>query len=93
MQWIADSLLDKLLGPYVRLGERKLDLAGGSIVLRDVTLRDDVLDGLGLPIALRGGVIGELELTIPWTKLKTESVVVKVLTNKNFPLIIGPAMV
>ncbi len=74
---LADALLDKLIGPWARIGERKLDLTGGSLVLRNVALRDDALDALGLPVAIRGGEVGELELTVPWTKLSTEPVIVK----------------
>jgi hypothetical protein len=75
---IADALLDRLIGPYARLGKRKLDLTGGSLLLKNVELRHDVLDGLGLPVAVRGGEIGELEITVPWTKLRTDSVVVRI---------------
>eukprot|EP00962_Isochrysis_galbana_P041737 scaffold15396_cov140-Isochrysis_galbana.AAC.1 len=75
---IADALLDRLVGPYARLGKRKLDLTGGSLLLKNVELRHDVLDGLGLPVAVRGGEVGELEITVPWTKLRTDSVVVRI---------------
>ena len=74
---LADALLDRLIGPYARLGERKLDLTGGSLVLRSLELREDALDGLGLPVAIRGGEIDTLEITVPWTKLTTDSVVIK----------------
>ena len=78
MEWIADALLDKVLGRYVWLGERKFDFGRGTLVLKDVSLREDVLDGLGLPVALRSGTIGELKLTVPWTRLHSQSVVVEV---------------
>eukprot|EP00965_Chrysotila_dentata_P120713 3992117-Pleurochrysis_carterae.AAC.1 len=77
MQWLADILLEKLVGPYVTLKERKVDLLSGNVILRNVELREDVLDTLGLPVVLRGGAVGELEVSVPWGRLKTESVVVK----------------
>jgi len=75
---IADALLERLVGPYARLGQRKLDLTGGTLLLTNVELRHDILDGLGLPITVRGGEVGELEITVPWTKLRTDSVVVRI---------------
>ena len=53
MQWIADGLLEKLLGPYVRLGARTLDLKSGTLTLRDVALREGAFNGRGLPLALQ----------------------------------------
>ena len=75
---VTDLILDKVLGAYLRLGERKLDFSSGTLTIKNVAVREDVLDGLGLPVAVRGGEIGELELQVPWTKLKTESVVIKI---------------
>lgn len=87
MNALADMLMERLLGRFVRLGERKYDFAGGTFSLRGVQIREDVLDGLGLPFAIRGGEIGELEVSVPWTKIKSESVVVKM---HKLSLILAP---
>ena len=75
---VFDMIIDKLLGTYLCIGERKLDFSSGTLTMKNVMVREDVLDSLSLPVALRGGEIGELEVQVPWTKLKTESVVVKI---------------
>ena len=74
---IADVLLDRLLGRWINLEGRKVDLRGGKITLKDIELREDAFDALALPVAVRGGHIGQIEIEVPWTKLKTESLVVK----------------
>ena len=52
---VTDLILDKVLGAYLRLGERKLDFSSGTLTIKNVAVREDVLDGLGLPVAVRGG--------------------------------------
>lgn len=75
---VADVLLDKLLGRWLKLDGHKANLAGGVLKLKNVEIRNDAFAELALPVAVRCGLIGELELEVPWTKLKTESVVIKV---------------
>jgi hypothetical protein len=67
---IADALLDRLVGPANAGGSIRAarqaeagpdDLTGGSLLLKNVELRQDVL---GLPVAVRGGEVGELEITV-----------------------------
>ena len=52
-----EALLERLIGPYVKKNERKLDLSGGTMVIRGVELRPDVFDSLGLPVTVRGGEV------------------------------------
>ena len=59
VSWVAEALLERLIGPYVKKNERKLDLSGGTMVIRGVELRPDVFDSLGLPVTVRGGEVGE----------------------------------
>ena len=77
MQFVAAPLIDSLLGKFIKLDGRSLDTSGGKVRLSRVELRQDAFDDLGLPFALRGGVIEEVEVDIPWTKLKTASVVIR----------------
>ena len=74
---VVQPLLEKSLGKWIKLEQGQLDTSGGKIRLRRVEIREDAWDELALPVALRGGLIEEVEIDIPWTKLKTESVVVK----------------
>ena len=74
---LADVLLDKFLGRWLKLEGRKADLSGGVLKLRNVELRSEAFHDLALPFDVRG-LIGEVELEVPWTKLKRESCVLKV---------------
>lgn len=50
----------------------------GYVVLEKLELRSDAFDKLNLPIALRRGYIGRLELAIPWGNPGTKPTVIKV---------------
>lgn len=47
----------------------------GEIVLDDLELRADCLDGLGLPLSLEAGYVGSLRISIPWSSLGSKPVV------------------
>lgn len=71
------TLLTKLLGPYIAdLTREKLRVGvwSGNVVLTDLALREDALDAMGLPMRLAGGRIGRLQIRVPWSRLRTESV-------------------
>ena len=74
---LAAPILEKHLGKWLKLESNGVDSNGGKIRLRRVEIRESAWDDLALPIALRGGMIEEVEVDIPWTKLKTESVMVR----------------
>ena len=84
---IADAIVDKLVGRYVTVEKKELDIGCGTLTLKGVSVRQDLFDAFSLPFAVRGGEIAELELQIPFTKLKTESVVV---TIRNLTLLLSP---
>jgi N-terminal region of Chorein or VPS13 len=48
----------------------------GNVVLENMRLKPSLLDSLLLPVALKHGLIGRLELRIPWSQLGTEPIVV-----------------
>ena len=50
----------------------------GEIVLDDLELRSDCLDGLGLPLTLEAGYVGNLRISIPWSYLGTKPVVAEI---------------
>ena len=84
---IADAIVDKLVGRYVTVEKKELDIGRGTLTLKGVSVRQDLFDAFSLPFAVRGGEVAELELQIPFTKLKTESVVV---TIRNLTLLLSP---
>ena len=71
------TLLTKLLGPYIAdLSREKLRVGvwSGNVVLMDLQLREEVLDALGLPVRLQRGTIGRLQIRVPCSRLRSESV-------------------
>ena len=74
---VVAPLIEKALGKWIKLEPGKLDVSGGKVRLTRVELREDAWNELALPVSLRGGMIEEVEVDIPWTKLKTDSVVVR----------------
>lgn len=48
----------------------------GDLVLEDMHIKKSLVDTLELPVALRHGTIGRLEIRIPWKKLGKDPVVV-----------------
>ena len=73
--WLAGVLQDKL-GKYLDISraDLRMGLWKGSIVLRNIELKE--LSIPNLPLCLRGGRLGRLEISIPWKNLKTRPVVV-----------------
>ena len=49
----------------------------GTLILENAQLKESILDALGLPIALREGRVGRLEVTVPWTSIQSSSIVVR----------------
>jgi vacuolar protein sorting-associated protein 13B len=76
--WLL-SYLDK----YVKLKPEdfQLSLWGGDAVFNKLDLRLNVIENLtSIPIAFKSGVIHELRIHVPWTKLNNEPVVVTINT-------------
>ena len=72
-------LVEKLLHPYIDTSELRREklrvgIWQGNIVLTDVALRPDALDGLELPLTLTRGRIGRMQLCVPWSRLRSESI-------------------
>jgi vacuolar protein sorting-associated protein 13A/C len=59
--------LNQFLGKYVEGLDRdslRISVWAGDVVLRDLKLRPEALQGLNLPITVRGGVLGTLRLKV-----------------------------
>jgi len=72
-------LVEKLLHPYIDTSELRREklrvgVWQGNIVLTDVALRPDALDGLELPLTLTRGRVGRMQLCVPWSRLRSESI-------------------
>lgn len=53
-------------------------LDAGYLVLDNMHIKKNILDTLELPLALRHGIIGRLEIQIPWKKLTKDPIIVAV---------------
>ena len=48
-----------------------------QVILEDLELRTDCLDGLGAALSLQGGYIGHLSIQIPWNALTSKPVIIE----------------
>lgn len=73
------SYLDKYI--KLRPDDFKLSLWEGDFVLHKLDLRLDAIESLiSLPIAFKSGIINELSVHIPWTKINSEPVIITINT-------------
>eukprot|EP00698_Gefionella_okellyi_P001882 TRINITY_DN1171_c0_g3_i1.p1 TRINITY_DN1171_c0_g3~~TRINITY_DN1171_c0_g3_i1.p1 ORF type:complete len:4247 (+),score=1107.78 TRINITY_DN1171_c0_g3_i1:46-12786(+) len=74
LEEVVTKLLIKHLGNFVEFNADNLRLSvwKGAVTLRSMQLKSTALDGLHLPIAVRGGVLGKLDLSIPWKNLSSK---------------------
>ena len=76
--WLL-GYLDKYI--KFRPEDFKLSLWDGDIVFNKLDLRLDVIENLiNFPITLKSGVINELNIHIPWTKVTSEPAVITINT-------------
>lgn len=50
----------------------------GDLVLEELHIKKSLIDTLELPLTLRHGIIGRLEIRIPWKNLGKDPIVVVV---------------
>ena len=50
----------------------------GYLVLEDMHIKKSLLDTLELPLTLKHGIIGRLEMRIPWSNLHKDSIVIDI---------------
>eukprot|EP01062_Namystynia_karyoxenos_P000827 TRINITY_DN10299_c1_g1_i2.p1 TRINITY_DN10299_c1_g1~~TRINITY_DN10299_c1_g1_i2.p1 ORF type:complete len:3754 (+),score=937.90 TRINITY_DN10299_c1_g1_i2:113-11374(+) len=84
------SIFTSYLGRYVANLNRdqlRVSVWRGKVSLTDLQLRSSALDQLRLPFFVERGVIGSLDITIPWTRLQTQSCVVDV---RDVTIVVGP---
>lgn len=79
-KFVAD-LLTTYLGEYFDNIDReqvKVSVWNGRVHLRDLKVRRDALRFFDVPVCIIMGTIEELTVVIPWTHLRSESVVVEI---------------
>eukprot|EP01132_Coremiostelium_polycephalum_P010231 gene10231-12547_t len=76
---VVAEVLDRFLGSFLQEVTRKqlkIGLFNGNAVLKNIEVKPEAFSAFDLPIAVNRGVVGRLTIKVPWTSLKTESVVV-----------------
>ena len=75
------KVLQQVLGAFVKgidAESLKLSVWDGDIRLTNLELDIEAVEGLGLPIRVRGGSVGEVRVEVPWRNLSTKPIVVSV---------------
>nr|XP_026488707.1 vacuolar protein sorting-associated protein 13A-like isoform X1 [Vanessa tameamea] len=86
------GILNRLLGKYVQdLDTENLNVGifSGNVNLTDLKLKPEALYELDLPIDVKIGTIGKINLQIPWSGLYTQPVVVQI---EDVLILVGPAI-
>lgn len=71
------NIVASYLGKYfanLDKNQVKVSMWQGNVVLHDLILKENALRSLELPISIKHGVIGLLQVIIPWTRLRSESI-------------------
>ena len=88
---LANAVLDVLLGEYIEgLDQRQLelDVLNGHLLLQNLTIRSTAIQrALQLPVAVKAGIIGRVELRIPWAHLSSQPTQLRM---RNLLLLVGP---
>ena len=72
---IAASVIDMLIGEYIEgldQQQLELDVLNGHLLLQNISIKQTALQALQLPVLVKAGLIGKVELRIPWSHLKSE---------------------
>ncbi|XP_047508917.1 vacuolar protein sorting-associated protein 13A-like isoform X2 [Pieris napi] len=86
------GILNRLLGKYVQdLDTENLNVGifSGNVNLTELKLKPEALYELDLPIDVKIGTIGKINLQIPWSGLYTQPVVVHI---EDVLILVGPAI-
>ncbi|KAI9097290.1 hypothetical protein DFS34DRAFT_116945 [Phlyctochytrium arcticum] len=87
LEKLIAPVINKILGDYVgNLESKQLNIGiwQGDVALHNLKLRKDALDKFNLPIDVREGYLGDLNLSIPWNDLKNKPV--KISINRVYLL-------
>ena len=90
---LGSAVLDAVLGEYIEgFNQRQLelDVLNGHLLLQNLTVRSSALQRLQLPLAVKSGVIGRVELRIPWANLSSGTPQPTQLRLDNVLLLVGP---
>ena len=71
---ILTRVVEDLLGKYLSDVQdvKIVDIANGHLSLSNLEIRSSALMSLGLPVEVQAGLVGRLDMRIPWAKLSSE---------------------
>eukprot|EP01133_Synstelium_polycarpum_P012285 gene12285-14399_t len=78
---IVADIIAKYIGEYIKnlsSEQLKVNIFSGNVVLRNLEIKGEALQSFKLPLHVQKGIIGTLELKIPWTNLKSMPVILEI---------------
>jgi len=87
---LGSALIDVLLGEYIEgldQHQLELDVLNGHLLLQNLSIKASALRRLQLPLAVKAGLIGRVELRIPWATLSSQPTQLRIT---DLLLLVGP---
>ncbi|GAM19549.1 hypothetical protein SAMD00019534_027240 [Acytostelium subglobosum LB1] len=78
---IVTDIIAKYIGEYIKnlsSEQLKVNIFSGNVILRNLEIKGEALQSFKLPLHVQKGIIGTLELKIPWTNLKSMPVILEI---------------
>ena len=73
------SLLTRVCGPYLNgLEDAELSAFSGTALLKDVSIKPEIVNDLPLPLELISGRVSRVFLKVPWSSLRASPVIVRI---------------
>ncbi|XBW38293.1 hypothetical protein QEN19_003882 [Hanseniaspora menglaensis] len=77
LESFAATFLNRFLGSYVEnfdANQLEVGIWNGDVKLKNCKIKSDCLDFLDLPVTIKEGVLGNLTMQVPWSRLKSSAV-------------------
>lgn len=81
LESFAATFLNRFLGSYVEnfdANQLEVGIWNGDVKLKNCKIKNDCLDALDLPISIKQGVLGNLTMQVPWSRLKSSPVKIEI---------------
>ena len=81
LESFAATFLNKFLGSYVEnfdANQLEVGIWNGDVKLKNCKIKKDCLDSLDLPITIEQGILGNLTMQVPWSRLKSSPVKIEI---------------
>jgi len=78
---IVADIIAKYIGEYIKnlsSQQLKVNIFSGDVVLKNLEIKGEALQSFKLPLHVYKGIIGTLNLKIPWTNIKSQPVILEI---------------